>query len=45
VERNALTGSVSGTPRISSDSRSDSIAASSKRKYERGGSGPHVFEE
>ena len=33
------------TPRVSFDSRSDATAASSKRKYERGGSGPHVFDE
>ena len=36
---------TSGTPRLSRLWRSDSIASSSKRKYERGGSGPHVFDE
>ena len=32
-------------PRVSRLSRSDSTAAASKRKYERGGSGPHVLDE
>ena len=32
-------------PSVSRLSRSDSIAAASKRKYDRGGSGPHVFDE
>ncbi len=35
----------SGCPSVSRLSRSHSTAVESKRKYERGGSGPHVFEE
>ena len=34
-----------GWPSVSRLSRSDSIAAGSKRKYERGGSGPQVLDE
>src|SRR6185312_9494447 len=38
-------GSGSGIPSISRLSRSESMAAWSKRKYERGGSGPQVLDE
>ncbi len=38
-------GGGSGAPRVSQLSRSDSTATGSNRKYERGGSGPHVFDE
>src|SRR3954447_18140080 len=39
------TSGASGTPRVSRLSRSEATAASSKRKYERGGNGPQVFDE
>src|SRR5262249_43803611 len=35
----------SGRPSVSYELRSHSIATGSKRKYERGGSGPQVFDE
>src|SRR6201999_4469145 len=45
AQRHGWTGSGSGSPRISPLSRSDATAAASKRKYERGGSGPQGVEE
>ena len=46
-ERHYATSSSGGStwPRVSRLSRSYSIATGSKRKYERGGSGPQVFDE